>query len=196
MKHIAPYLLPFLLFACSGEVDKPVGTATPVQSERVFRFDAMIARIAHQERVDPLLIHAIIRQESGYNPLAVSTAGAIGLMQLLPSTAGDYGLAQHDLYDPRKNIRAGAQHVRQLMKLFNGNITLVLAAYNAGQGNVIKYGFAIPPFKETQDYVRRVKGYYAYSQRVSRSFISGTLRHPRNASLIISAQMPEDDRGT
>ncbi|MCP5076339.1 MAG: lytic transglycosylase domain-containing protein [Rhodobacteraceae bacterium] len=116
--------------------------------------------------MDPALVHAVISQESRYNPSAVSPVGAAGLMQLMPGTAADFGLTASERFDPAKNITAGVRYLKVLKKMFRGDLDLILASYNAGQGNVIKYGRRIPPFKETQTYVRRVKGYYAhYRQR-------------------------------
>lgn len=129
---------------------------------RARQFGALIEALALSEGVDPALVRAVIAQESGYDPNAVSPAGAAGLMQLMPATATDYGLTPDERFDPAKNLRAGIRHLKMLQRLFNNDLDLVLAAYNAGQGNVIKYGRRIPPFAETREYVRKVQRYYAW----------------------------------
>ena len=113
---------------------------------------------AKETQVDPALIHAVIAVESGYNPSARSSAGAVGLMQLMPDTAKRYGVK--DRLDPAQSIRGGARYLRDLQVLFDNNLQLVLAAYNAGEEAVMKYGRRIPPYRETIDYVPKVLGYY------------------------------------
>jgi soluble lytic murein transglycosylase-like protein len=113
---------------------------------------------ANRYRLDPALIKAVIKAESGYNPDAVSGKGAQGLMQLMPSTARALGL--EDMLDPEGNIEAGSKHLRQLLDLFQGDIRLSVAAYNAGLSRVRMYN-DIPPIRETRDYVEKVLGYYS-----------------------------------
>ena len=110
--------------------------------------------------VDINLLKAIARQESNFNPSATSSAGAMGVMQLMPSTAK--GLGVTNAYDAQQNIMGGAKLMAQNLKKYNGDVSLALAAYNAGGGKVDKYG-GIPPFKETQNYVKKVLGYYQNS---------------------------------
>ena len=119
-------------------------------------FDDTIRLAAQQYELDFGLIKAVIHTESGFDPKARSDPGAQGLMQLMPATAKRYRVT--DAWDPAQNINAGAKHLRYLLKRY-GDLSLALAAYNAGEGNVDKYG-GIPPFAETQDYVERVTGRY------------------------------------
>ena len=119
----------------------------------------LIEHAACEAALDPALVHAVISVESAYNATARSPAGAIGLMQLMPDTALRYGVK-----DPARslegNLRAGTQYLRDLMRMFNGRLDLVLAAYNAGENAVIKYGQKIPPYAETQAYVPAVLAKY------------------------------------
>ncbi|HEV2349637.1 MAG TPA: lytic transglycosylase domain-containing protein [Terriglobia bacterium] len=117
----------------------------------------LVEKTADEHQVDPKLVHAIIQVESGYNPRAVSSKGAEGLMQLIPSTAERYGV--QNTFNPRQNIEGGVSYLRYLLDLFKGNVPLTLAAYNAGENAVIKKG-GIPPYAETVDYVQRVTDLY------------------------------------
>jgi hypothetical protein len=117
----------------------------------------MIDRQAGTQQLDPRLVKAVIQVESGYNPRALSKAGAMGLMQLMPETARD--LAVHDPYDPEENLRAGTTYLRQLIDRFRGSVELALAAYNAGPEPVERHG-GIPPYAETRDYVRQILSLY------------------------------------
>src|SRR5690606_6814993 len=108
--------------------------------------------------IEMALLDAIIQQESGYDPTAISSAGAVGLMQLMPATARRFGV--RDRRDPLQNLRAGAAYIAWLMHSFNNDLDLVLAAYNAGEGAVRRHGNRIPPYPETQDYVARVRQGY------------------------------------
>ncbi|MCP5159570.1 MAG: lytic transglycosylase domain-containing protein [Gammaproteobacteria bacterium] len=121
------------------------------------RFSADVNRIAAQYRLEPALMHAVISAESAYNPWAVSPKGAMGLMQLMPGTAERFGVG--NAYDPIANMHGGARYLRWLLDRFN-DTQLAVAAYNAGEGAVQKYGNQIPPYKETQTYVVRVLNFY------------------------------------
>lgn len=122
------------------------------------KFDPAIRSIAKVYKLPHALVHAVITAESSYNPDATSKAGAVGLMQLMPETAKQYGVKNRR--SPRESIQGGSRYLRYLLKLFDNNLVLAIAAYNAGEGAVKKYGNKIPPYKETQNYVRKVIKYY------------------------------------
>lgn len=126
-------------------------------SENRKRFTPLIGKAARRYRVNEALLDALVTAESAYDPRALSKAGAVGLMQLMPGTAKRYGTT--DRYNPEANVYAGTRYLRDLLVQFQ-DTKLALAAYNAGENNVIKYGYKIPPFKETQRYVRKVMRYY------------------------------------
>src|SRR5262245_39167596 len=115
---------------------------------------------AKSTQLDPALIHAVITAESNYNPNAVSEKGAVGLMQLMPDTARRYGLKAKEVKLPEKNITAGAQYLADLIRMFDGDLKLALAGYNAGENVVLRYGRKVPPYAETQAYVPRVLRVY------------------------------------
>ena len=122
------------------------------------KYSPTIADAAKVHRLPPALLHAVITAESAYNPDAVSTAGAVGLMQLMPGTAERYGVRNRR--DPTANVSGGTQYLRDLLNMFDDNLVLALAAYNAGENAVINNGRRIPPYKETEVYVQRVLKYY------------------------------------
>ena len=127
------------------------------------RYTKMIDEIAHKARLYPSLLHAVIKAESAYDPNAISRAGAVGMMQLMPQTAKRFGVK--DRRDPKDNVQGGARYLRELLTMFNNNIKLALAAYNAGEKAVQKYGNKIPPYPETQNYVKKVLAFYIQNRR-------------------------------
>jgi len=120
--------------------------------------DSYILDSGWHNSVDPLLLYAIMHQESTFKPRAMSHKGARGLMQLMPGTAQRFGVTS--IWDPRQNIEGGTRYMRFLLDLFDGDVKLALAGYNAGEGAVMKYGYHIPPYSETQEYVRRISRRY------------------------------------
>ena len=140
-----------------GRRARPVsGNAVDIGAQRPY--GAVVTQVAEQYGIEAALLHAVISVESGYNARAVSRRGAAGLMQLMPETARRFGVV--NVFDPADNIRAGARYLNELLVLFDYNIPLALAAYNAGEAAVIKYGKRIPPYRETAAYVPKVVGYY------------------------------------
>ncbi len=124
----------------------------------ITQYDKIIHKAAGKFNLDVALIKAVIKAESNFNHQAVSRAGAKGLMQLMPKTA--YALNVDDAFHPENNIEGGARYLRYLLNLYRGNLTLALAAYNAGEGAVAKYNYNVPPYRETQTYIKRVLAFY------------------------------------
>ena len=122
------------------------------------KIDSYIVGASRKYGIDPLLIYAQMHQESAFKKRARSHKGASGLMQLMPATARRFGVTK--IYDPKQNIYAGVRYMRWLLNKFNGDIVLALAGYNAGEGAVMKYGNNVPPYRETQNYVRRILNRY------------------------------------
>lgn len=133
---------------------KPPVAAIGKAAQLKDRISEIVRYASEKHGVDLNLIHAVIATESQYNAKAVSPVGAKGLMQLMPATASIYGVT--DLFDPQQNIDAGTKHLKYLLILYNNDLNLTLAAYNAGEGNVRKYG-GVPPFNETIRYIQKVK---------------------------------------
>lgn len=125
------------------------------------KYQDLIAKAAARHQMDPKLLHAVIQAESAYNPHAISSAGAVGLMQLMPDTARRYGVS--DRHDAAQNIDGGTRYLKDLLAMFNSNLKLAVAGYNAGEGAVMKYNYSVPPYPETQNYVQHVLRLYGKS---------------------------------
>lgn len=121
--------------------------------------DNFIVESGKRNSVDPLLLYSIMHQESSFKSRAMSYKGARGLMQLMPFTASRFGVT--NIWDPKQNIEGGARYMRFLLDLFSGDVPLALAGYNAGEGAVMKYGYQVPPYSETREYVRRIGARYS-----------------------------------
>ena len=122
------------------------------------KFAELIQQAAYRHNVDAKLVHAVIQTESAYNSSAQSPKGAVGLMQLMPDTARRFGVS--DRNDPDQNIDGGTRYLKHLINMFNPNLDLAVAAYNAGENAVIRYNNSIPPYPETQNYVKQVLALY------------------------------------
>jgi len=136
----------------------------PANPQTVARYAPLVREAARRHNVEEALLHAVIRVESGYNPAALSVKGAAGMMQLLPATGLRYGA--RNLYDPGQNIQAGAHYLRDLLDIFEGNVPLALAAYNAGEMAVRQAGNRVPRFPETVAYVAKVVALYGAASAV------------------------------
>ena len=122
------------------------------------QIDSYVTDAAKRNGIDPLLIYSVMHQESSFKSRAISPKGARGLMQLMPGTAVRFGVT--NIFDPQQNIEGGSRYMKFLLDRFDGDLSLALAGYNAGEGAVEKYGFRIPPYAETQEYVRRISQRY------------------------------------
>jgi soluble lytic murein transglycosylase-like protein len=132
------------------------GVTRPAASKRrITEFDDLIVENATHHSLHPDFVRAVIQAESAFNPRARSVKGAMGLMQLMPGTAAEYRVT--NAYDPAQNIRAGVAYLKSLLTRFGNDVSLALAAYNAGPGAVEKYGRAVPPYKETRNYVSKIR---------------------------------------
>lgn len=143
----------------------PVRMPSDTSVERFSRYDEHIRQAAALYQIPEELVRAVIKVESDFDPRAVSPANARGLMQLIPATADR--MLVTDVFDPRQNIFGGVRYLRILANLFNGDITLTIAGYNAGEGAVMRHG-GIPPYAETQEYVKRVLHYYRHYRATPR----------------------------
>ncbi|HEU4834165.1 MAG TPA: lytic transglycosylase domain-containing protein [Pyrinomonadaceae bacterium] len=135
--------------------------------------DNFIVESGKRNSVDPLLLYSIMHQESSFKPRALSYKGARGLMQLMPFTASRFGVT--NIWDPKQNIEGGARYMRFLLNLFKGDVRLALAGYNAGEGAVMKYGYNVPPYSETREYVRRIGNRYSMIRDPQAAALANTL---------------------
>lgn len=154
------------------KVNLPTQTFTPAFSNVTFtptassfynnpnkaRFNSLISRAAARHQVDEKLLHAVIQTESAYRPDAISSAGAVGLMQLMPATASRFGVMNSN--NPEQNVDGGTRYLRHLLDMFPNNLDLAIAAYNAGENSVLRHNNSIPPYPETQNYVKQVLAIY------------------------------------
>jgi soluble lytic murein transglycosylase-like protein len=150
-----------------------VRPTSPSQTASLVELERAVTRAAQQHHVHPALLFAVMKAESSFNPVVVSKAGAVGLMQLVPETAMRHGV--RNLYDTNENVAGGARHLRYLLDRFHGNTRLALAAYNAGERKVDRYK-QIPPYKETRHYVQKVLSYYRDYRKEAR-FVPLSERH-------------------
>jgi soluble lytic murein transglycosylase-like protein len=153
--HQAKLVMPHVM--AGAHVSTTVNSFVAVPPEHAY--DAIIREAAAIYRVDAALIRSVVQAESAFDPSALSRAGAMGLMQLMPDTADAFGVI--NAFDPRENIMAGTRLLKELLTQYHGNIPLTLAGYNAGSGVVARYGGVVPPFKETKKYVKRITGLIA-----------------------------------
>jgi soluble lytic murein transglycosylase-like protein len=144
--------------------ERPARVVMPSAGGETSRYDAHIREAAALYQIPEALVRAVIKIESNFDPRALSPANAHGLMQLIPETAARMMVT--DIYDPRQNILGGVRYLRVLANLFNGNLELTIAGYNAGENAVMKYG-GIPPYPETQQYVVKVLSAYAQYRRIA-----------------------------
>ena len=144
-----------LVHLTSLNVNPSLGIFTTGNEE----IDTFIVESGKRNSVDPLLLYSIMHQESSFKSRAMSYKGARGLMQLMPPTAARFGV--RNIWDPKQNIEGGARYMRFLLDMFSDDVRLALAGYNAGEGAVLKYGYQVPPYSETQEYVRRIGRRYS-----------------------------------
>jgi hypothetical protein len=149
--------------------------------------DSYIVDSSRKYGIDPLLIYAQMHQESAFRLNATSHKGASGLMQLMPATARRLGVT--NIYDPKQNIEGGVKYMRMLLDMFGQNVNLALAGYNAGEGAVMKYGYSIPPYNETREYVRRISARYS---SISNPALASTAPRltPKTAAKLIQKETP------
>jgi soluble lytic murein transglycosylase-like protein len=159
-------------------VPPPDSQAGEARAALAKSFEHTVNRIAAESSLPPELVHSVIQVESNYNPYAVSPKGALGMMQLIPATAKRFGVK--DAFDPEENIRGGSRYLRYLLDLYGGDSTRALAAYNAGEGAVARYG-NVPPYPETQVYV----------QEVNRRVEASKAAAPAQPPAVVKAPEPE-----
>jgi len=138
------------LGSAAVKIEFAVGQGVPATP-----FGELIFAVAERHAINPQLVAAMVRAESGFDPRAVSRKGAAGLLQLMPATAQRFGVAEEEIFDPERNLDAGVRYIRWLSERFRGDLSLILAGYNAGESTVDRY-LGVPPYSETRNYIRRV----------------------------------------
>jgi soluble lytic murein transglycosylase-like protein len=141
----------------AGSAPRPASNWMPTEAD-IRRYQGIVEAAAKSHGVDSALVHAVITAESGYNPNAISRRGASGLMQLMPDTARRYGV--RNIFDPVENVHGGVRYLKDLLAMFNGDVKLAVAGYNAGENAVIRAGNRVPPYAETEAYVPKVIDFY------------------------------------
>jgi soluble lytic murein transglycosylase-like protein len=164
------------------------GTALEGFSTGDANVDRFIVDSSRRHGVDPVLIYSIMHRESSFKKFALSNKGARGLMQLMPATAARLGV--RDIYDPQQNIEGGVKYMRILLNMFDGDVRLALAGYNAGEGAVLKYGRNVPPYRETQEYVRRISERYALMRDPSTARLAPRVSRTQIAKLTAAEPPP------
>lgn len=171
LHFVVVIVIAITILALHGRATAPTANAetlaqvSPVPTCGNADIDRFILESSAKHGVDPKLVYYVIRQESNFKLGARSHKNAQGLMQMIPATAERFGV--DDVYDPQQNIEGGVRYLRWLLKRFNGNVNLALAGYNAGEGAVMKYGNAIPPYTETRNYVRLILKRYNTRKQTS-----------------------------
>jgi len=155
---------------------KPLAPEVEPAEEATFAYSKFILPVADKYGIDWRLVAAVIEAESGFDARAVSPMGAIGLMQIMPSTAASYGFKRSEMYDPAKNVEVGIRHLKMLHERYKGDVKLVLAAYNTGEGAVDRY-HDVPPYKATRHFVNQVMQSYTSSRlAMQRGFVGTAAR--------------------
>lgn len=175
---------------------KTVYAPPPVDASRAMlnfttgdrRVDAFIVEAGARNGVDPMLLYSVMHQESGFKARALSNKGAAGLMQLMPGTATRFGVQNR--YDPYQSVNGGARYIRFLLDFFGGSVPLALAGYNAGEGAVLKYGRQVPPYRETQEYVRRIMARYTLIRNPSTARTASALAPTQLAAVQTEKPLP------
>ena len=174
--------------ASVASVSMAVGKSLDGFSTGDANVDRFIVESSTRNGIDPVLLYSIMHRESSFKRFALSPKGARGLMQLMPPTAARFGV--RNIFDPQQNIEGGARYVRFLLNLFDGDVRLTLAGYNAGEGAVMKYGYRVPPYRETQEYVRRITERYALMRDPSTARVAPRVSRTQIAKLKASEPLP------
>jgi soluble lytic murein transglycosylase-like protein len=152
------------------------------------QIDGYVSESAKRNGLDPLLVYSVMHQESSFKSRAISPKGARGLMQLMPGTAARFGVT--NIFDPQQNIEGGSRYMKFLLDRFDGDLSLALAGYNAGEGAVEKYGWRIPPYAETQEYVRRISQRYNILRDPNAALYAPSLSRGQLAKLNAKPSVP------